>query len=197
MATQAERTAATRRALLDATISCVVEKGWSATTTNEIADRAGVSRGARLHHFPSKADLVVAALEHLAAIRHEEIKAETPADLTAEKALRLLSKLFSGPFFIAWTELWVAARTDAVLHAALDRLEHSVAQGLFESAGQLLGLDTRDAEDRVTIQLTLEMLRGLGTAAILADPKAHARTERLLLRRWAATDLGRRPAALL
>ena len=51
---QAERSASTRALLLDATIDSLVEDGYASTTTTGIADRAGVSRGAQMHHFASK-----------------------------------------------------------------------------------------------------------------------------------------------
>src|ERR1041385_1513309 len=73
--TQEERSAATRARLLDATIACLSDLGYSRTTTTEIADRAGVSRGAQLHHFPTKAELVTTAVEHLFRRRDAEFRA--------------------------------------------------------------------------------------------------------------------------
>src|SRR5260370_41308098 len=67
--TQAERTAATRAALLEATLECLVSRGFGGTTTTEVAHRAGVSPGALLHHFPAKADLLCAAVAHLIEVR--------------------------------------------------------------------------------------------------------------------------------
>src|SRR5262249_61236914 len=63
--TQAQRTAATRAALLEATVDCLVSRGFDGTTTTEVAHRAGVSPGALLHHFPAKAELLCAAVGHL------------------------------------------------------------------------------------------------------------------------------------
>ena len=60
--TQAERTAETTAKLLDATADCLVERGYAGTSTVEVCRRAGVSRGALVHHFPSKDDLVAAAV---------------------------------------------------------------------------------------------------------------------------------------
>src|SRR3954466_10209016 len=74
--TQEERSASTRALLLDATIDCLIEVGYSATTTTVIAERAGVSRGAQLHHYPTKAELVAAAVEHLADRLGEELREE-------------------------------------------------------------------------------------------------------------------------
>src|SRR5258705_10494928 len=72
--TQEQRSAATRARLLDATIACLDQLGYSRTTTTEIAERAGVSRGAQLHHFPTKAELVTTAVEHLFRRRDAEFR---------------------------------------------------------------------------------------------------------------------------
>src|SRR6185369_6387055 len=70
--TQAERSATTRARLLDATIACLHDLGYAGTSTPEIARRAGLSRGAQLHHFPTKAELVTSAVEHLFLRRRDE-----------------------------------------------------------------------------------------------------------------------------
>ncbi len=75
MATQAERTAVTRAKLLDAAAACLAELGYGRTSSTEICRRAGVSRGAQLHHFPTKADLVSAALDHVFERRVDEFRA--------------------------------------------------------------------------------------------------------------------------
>src|SRR3954471_4979399 len=74
MPTQAERTTVTRTRLLDAALAVLAERGYAATTTVEVARRAGVSRGAQLHHFPTKAELLAAAVEHLHAKRRAEFR---------------------------------------------------------------------------------------------------------------------------
>ena len=51
---QEERTRAMRQRLLDACVECLVERGWSGTSTTLVSQRAGVSRGAQLHHFPTR-----------------------------------------------------------------------------------------------------------------------------------------------
>src|SRR5437763_997275 len=71
--TQAERSATTRQALLDATIRCLVEDGYANTTTARVAERAGVSRGAHLHHFQTRQALVAAAAERLTMMRREQM----------------------------------------------------------------------------------------------------------------------------
>ena len=73
--TNEERSAETRARLLEATTECLVELGYSNTTTTAIAERAGVSRGAQLHHYPTKAELVTAAVEHLCERLDAEFRA--------------------------------------------------------------------------------------------------------------------------
>jgi len=122
-----ERSIATRAALLDAALQCLVERGYAATTTIETARRAGVSRGAQLHHFPTKAQLLTAAVQHLFDRRRAEfVDALAAVDPDADRldaAIDLLWSMFQGPVFVAWTELWVAARTDPALAAALVAVE--------------------------------------------------------------------------
>ncbi|NUS49636.1 MAG: helix-turn-helix transcriptional regulator, partial [Nocardioidaceae bacterium] len=77
---QEERTRAMRQRLMEATVECLVEFGWSGTSTTLVSQRAGVSRGAQLHHFPTKNDLVLAAVEHLSQARGAELDAAA-ADL--------------------------------------------------------------------------------------------------------------------
>lgn len=63
--TQEERSSETQRRILDAAFEVLREKGYHNFTTYDVAARAGVSRGAQLHHFPSKNDLIAAAMEHV------------------------------------------------------------------------------------------------------------------------------------
>ena len=126
--TQAERSAATQARLLDAAVECLAELGWARTTTTEVVRRAGVSRGAQVHHFPTKDDLVVAAIEHLFERRTAEFRATfdglPPEHRTADRAVDLLWEIVQGPCFAAWLEVVVAARTDDRLRAALEPVEH-------------------------------------------------------------------------
>lgn len=110
-----------RRRLLDATIACLVDVGYARTTTIEVAERANVSRGAMLHHYGSRAELVAAAIEHLASRRIAEFVSAVQAlpddaDLE-ERIVDLLWSQFSSSTFDAALELEIAARTDAELRA--------------------------------------------------------------------------------
>jgi len=118
-----QRSIATRRALLSAAVECLAERGYAATTTVEVARRAGVSRGAQLHHFATKAELVSAAVDHLLNQRIEDFrKAFADLDPGADRidgSIDLLWAMFEGPAFTAWAELWMAARTDPELAVSM------------------------------------------------------------------------------
>jgi AcrR family transcriptional regulator len=162
--TQEARSASTRKLVLDATIDCLIELGYSATTTTEIAKRAGVSRGAQLHHYPTKADLVAAAVEHLTLRLGEDLTAE-------ERAVRadphptgagvdVLWARYRGPLFHAWLELWVAARTDEALRATVAPLEARLRQRVDRQLDRLFGKDDPAATEQ-HLALTLFLLQGM------------------------------------
>ncbi len=178
--TQVERTAATRAKLLDATLESLVELGYARTTTQGIAARAGLSRGAQLHHFPTKESLVVAAVEHIAVKRESEIRAELGSRHDLGRALELLSEAFAGPLFLAALELWVAARTEPALRRALLPLERRVAEALTALGADLLGVPA----DAHSLELTIELVRGLGMAVLFNSPATAQRRRRRLLDSW-------------
>src|SRR3954467_13528123 len=133
--TQQQRRDETRRALLDATVESLIEVGFARTTTLEVQRRADVSRGALLHHFPSKAELLVAAVDHLAEMRARELKvlsqALPPAGVgraRTDAVLELLWQCFSGTFFQVAMELRTAARTDPELRPVLVGAERALRE---------------------------------------------------------------------
>ncbi|WP_018255195.1 TetR/AcrR family transcriptional regulator [Salinispora mooreana] len=173
---QQERSRATQARLLEATVACLVEHGWSGTTTTVVATRAGVSRGAQLHHYPTKAALVTAAVAHLAERRGEELRVEAktlPAGpQRLDRVVDLLAAAFTGPLFIAALELWVAARTDRELRMALVPLEARLGREMHRLTVALLEVDERRPGVREAVQATLDLLRGLGVANLLNDDSA-------------------------
>jgi AcrR family transcriptional regulator len=130
---QAQRTAVTRAALLDATIECLVEQGYANTTTRRIAERAGVSPGALQHHFSGKAELLSAAIQHVWARFAEEILADGPLSAPSQTARteQLLDRtweLHRGPQFQASMELLIAARTDDELRPVFAAVWRNIAR---------------------------------------------------------------------
>ncbi|MBR0986158.1 TetR/AcrR family transcriptional regulator [Bradyrhizobium liaoningense] len=63
--TQAERSQATQKLILDAAVRIMARKGTAGLRTGDVAKEAGVSVGAQLHHFPTKRSLVLAAFQHV------------------------------------------------------------------------------------------------------------------------------------
>jgi AcrR family transcriptional regulator len=185
---QEERTRAMRARLLEATVECLVEHGFGGTSTTLVSERAGVSRGAQLHHFPTKNDLVVAAVAHLTEIRGAELEAAArrlPVGPRRTRAvLRMLGDHFASPVFTAALELWVAARTDAQLLAAVAPLEQRVGRETHRLTVELLGADESRPGVRELVQATLDLVRGLGLANTISDD---ARRRGRILDRWADT----------
>ena len=169
---QAERSAATRARLLDATITCLVERGWAGTSTTEVVRRAGVSRGAQVHHFPTKEDLVLAAVEHLLERRIAEFEA-TFASLPADQrspavAMRVLYANCFRDSFDAWLELAVAARTDPALLERFGQLEQRFfdnALATFRSLFPDAAFDPTFAT--IALHLSFSVLEGLSLQRVL------------------------------
>lgn len=179
---QQQRSLSTRNRLLEAAVECLVERGWTGTTTTLVADRAGVSRGAQLHHYRTKSALLIAAVEHLAERRSAELRDEAaklpPDGDRVEATIRLLASLFTGPLFSATIEVWVAARTDGALRTALVPVEARFGREVHRLTVELLGADEGRPGVREAVQTTLDLLRGLGVASLLTDDSA--RRTRLL-----------------
>ncbi|HEY0890842.1 MAG TPA: TetR family transcriptional regulator [Nocardioides sp.] len=184
---QEERTRAMRARLLEATVECLVERGFSGTSTTLVSERAGVSRGAQLHHFPTKNALVLAAVDHVTRIRGEELEAATAALPTGSHRTRaileMLADHFTSPVFTAALELWVAARTDPDLLAAVGPLEERVGREVHRLTVELLDADESRDGVRELVQATLDLVRGLGLANTISDD---ARRRQRILDRWAA-----------
>ena len=99
-----DRSRATRQRLLESTIVCLAEMGWGATTVAVVAEHSGVSRGAAQHHFPTREDLITAALEHMFDSRMQQAvaaAASAPAVQKTEAVLTGLMEYFTGPLFKA------------------------------------------------------------------------------------------------
>jgi AcrR family transcriptional regulator len=184
--TQGERTRAMRLRLMEATVDSLVELGWAGTTTTVVSQRAGVSRGAQLHHFPSKQALVVAAVEHLTDRRRDDMRRHAeglPEHDRIRGVLDILAAQFVSPIFFAALELWVAARTDADLRESVAPLERRIGRETHAYAVELLDIDESRGDNRQLVQATLDLVRGLGLAASLSDDAARRAT---VLDSWAS-----------
>ncbi len=134
----------TRTAILDAALQCFYQLGYNSTTTEKIAAEAGVSRGAMLHHFPSRLALIGAAVKHLnekrlLAYEQEETEVQDQARFTRiEEGIDSYWRQLDSWLFVVFLELQVAARTDPELHeimlpavAEFDRASREATRKLF------------------------------------------------------------------
>ena len=181
---QAERRRVTRGKLLDATIDSLIDLGYARTTTVEVGARTGLSRGTQLHHFPSKVDLLVAAIEHLADERSKEFEVALEArfaqgDDPVDAMVDLLWVMFSDPIYWATIELMVAARTDPELLEKLERFERSLGGRIYAAFKERTGRQGREA--KASLEMTLYFMRGLAMERIFRQNEAHYTH---LLNRW-------------
>jgi AcrR family transcriptional regulator len=162
---QAQRSAATREALLDATIACLVEDGYANTTTSRVAARAGVSRGAHLHHFQTRGALVAAAMERLAERRQRDLLAAAERLPSGrERLVQGLDLLWAGyasPLYQAALDLWTHARTDPELRERLAAVERGLDRQTLEVTRRLFAdLAERPDFDHL-VEMAAATMRGL------------------------------------
>jgi AcrR family transcriptional regulator len=163
---QAERSAATREALLDATLACLVEDGYANTTTARVAERAGLSRGAHLHHFQTRDTLLAAAADHLTRKRGEHMSAAAdvlPAagpDRVAA-GLDLIFESYNNPLYQATLDLWTHGRTDEELRGHLVPIERELDRQTIELARRLFPDIAGRPDFERLVELALAAIRGL------------------------------------
>ncbi|MEV4644392.1 TetR/AcrR family transcriptional regulator [Saccharopolyspora sp. NPDC049357] len=183
-----DRSRATRQRLLEATIDCLADQGWEATTVTAAAQRAGVSRGAAQHHFPAREDLITAALEYMFDARMAEIRAESTrlpeGPGRTEFVVSRVVDHYTGELFKAALQVWTAAAADPALRERIVPLEAKFGRMVHQTAIELLGADDTDPTTRRLVQATLDLARGLGLADVLTDDSARRAN---IVTQWAAT----------
>lgn len=177
---QAQKSAATRNLIVEAAIKCFVDLGYAQTTTTAIADKAGLSRGAMLHHFPSKIDIVRAAVEYLHGKRLKAFrKAIQRAQPVAEgdrvrQAVEAYWSHVRHPMFVAFFELSVAARTDPELAAILLPAQEAFEREWYRTAQEVFPeWEGRQEQFDVALDLSRYVMEGMAVSFI-----THKETER-------------------
>ena len=136
---QAQKSAMTRERILAAVVDCFITEGYTHVTTAKVAKSAGVSRGAMLHHFPSKTELIGATVEYLHDKLLEDFTARVnkiPKKLSGAARRRAGLEAYwehlTGDLFMTYHEMCVAGRTDPelknILEASMLRFEEHVAE---------------------------------------------------------------------
>ncbi|WP_381797044.1 TetR/AcrR family transcriptional regulator [Streptomyces niveus] len=165
-----DRSRVTRQRLLEAAVACLAEHGWAGSTVSVVAERAGVSRGAAQHHFPTREDLFTAAVEYVAEERSTALRALAPSGPPHRReVVEAVVTLYTGPLFRAALHLWVAASDEEQLRPRVTELEARVGREAHRMTVELLGADESVPGVRETVQGLLDMARGLGLATLLTD----------------------------
>lgn len=190
-----DRSRATRQRLLESTVRCVAERGWSAATVAVIAQEAGISRGALQHHFRTREELIVAGLEFMFEERRallEQMKPPRSASGTArvQAVVSALIEIYTGELFRAALHAWTAAAADEQVRAVIGPLERRFARSVHDLAVTHLGVDDSDPHVRTLIQATLDLARGLALADLLTDDSKRRRRISLTWSKTLADELG-------
>jgi AcrR family transcriptional regulator len=178
--TQADRSSATRQAILEAARDTIADKGYSATTTLETARRAGVSRGAQLHHYATKQDLLLSVIDYIHAdVERDVAEISRRIDGGPDQDARLFinelwNQVFSEDNFNPNIELITAARTNPELAERLKKRWKRLAES-YDSlwSDTLKRSGHHSPEARALLPLTLNFLRGLALQRIAVgnDPE--------------------------
>ena len=165
---------AVRRRVVEATVECLVEHGYAGTTTQRVQVQAGVSRGALLHHFPSKPAMFLAAVQHVGEQQDLAVRAAAERTVSGsdrlEFAFEVLHDAMSGPLYLAGYELWMAARTDSDLRSVLTPFERTVGQNLRELGVMIFGPEFSTLPGFPTaFESLVQMFRGLALTGVLRE----------------------------
>lgn len=172
--TQAERSFTTQQKILTVTLDSLLRKGLRETSTVEVARAAGVSRGALMHHYPSKQILLQEALRHLLNGEIARVKRMTGAvrrgDMDIDGFLKEMWAQFSGPMFMITMEFITAARTDPAIREALAPVAQDYNDQLDE-IWETLFPDTEGMRGtrRIALNATMCLLRGMGAHSSWRD----------------------------
>jgi len=150
---------------MNAAITALVEGGYSGATTLRIQEIAGVSRGRLLHHYPSRDDLLVAAVSHLTEARMSALAEdeEWPDELGAriDVAVDRMWETFHQDYFWASTELWLAARANPRLAEALQPHERRLSTYIVGKVGAMFGESLAGRENYVAVRdVLISSMRG-------------------------------------
>jgi len=132
-----------------------------------------VSRGAQLHHFPSKVDLLVGATGHLLDRRLAEFRkafANAPSGVErVDAAIDAMWSMYSGATFISALELHVAARTEAALRPFVVEQQRRFAEQAAAIFAELFSdsLAADPALGRVNLAFAFAVMDGVALAALL------------------------------
>ena len=171
--TRSAAAASLRKRITDAAVELLIEEGVGRTTTLAVQKRAGVSRGALLHHFPNRAQLLASTIEQLVQRNERQIDeafiSQAGQGGDVEQALQALSDNMAQPSYLAEMELWTLARNDHELREALYVAEKAARYDLDRVVGRLLDCWRHHPDYPMLADLSVEFLRGLAFSDLLRN----------------------------
>jgi AcrR family transcriptional regulator len=187
MTSRDDQRAATYRRIVDVAVESLIEEGFAATTTVEVQRRAGLSRGALLHHFPTREQLFTAAVHRLVQVNLEALWAELAAAPAGTdpvtRGMWVLRRASRRPSFGAELELWGAARTEHRLREALRAAERGARKELYSVIDGVFGPEIVAAPCYpLVVELTVQLMRGLTISAALHE---RVKEDEPLIDQWA------------
>lgn len=171
-----DRSRETRQKVLESAIECLARYGWQGSTMNVVASHVGISRGALQHHFPTREDLMLAAIEYVFEQRIGQAfpaEVELPDGMSRESFLieRLLH-YYSDDLFKAALHVWTAAAAEPAFREKIVPMEAHFSREVYRAAVEFLGADETDERTRRLIQSMMDLSRGLGLADLITDDSA-------------------------
>ena len=172
---QAQKSAGTRTAIVDAAIRCIVKHGYAKTTTPRIAEEAGLSRGAMMHHFSNRLTVIQSAVRHLhekriKAFRRAGSGLPPAGSNRVHDALMAYWKQVTYPLFIAFHELTVAARADKDLADILIPARRSFHKEWYKVAVEQFPEWQDDPKKfNIALHLTQNLLEGMAINRLSGD----------------------------
>ncbi|MDV6226972.1 TetR/AcrR family transcriptional regulator [Nitratireductor aquimarinus] len=168
------RSIATREKLITTALDVIYDVGYNKASTPEFSKRAGVSRGALLHHFPTRADIIVAAMDRLLNDGTRDIRdaavAVAQQKIGLDELMDFLWTMFSGRFFYISIEFINEARTDPDLREQMlpvVKSFHEALDGIWSELHR--EEDCPPHEAQIVLNLTICLLRGMGIQTVLKD----------------------------
>ena len=171
-----------------------MRSGLAGTSTTAVSERAGVSQGGLFKHFPTKTELLCAALEALLAELLEDFRRAYRGIAAGEDrvtaALQVLWGVFRQPRLQAAFELYAAARTDPQLRASLAPVLASYRRELRAEARALFPRSAlRNPHFDAVAQAVIDAAQGAALGdLVLQDPEAQEQRLRQL-ERWVRGEL--------
>jgi AcrR family transcriptional regulator len=174
--TQEERSAETRRKLVKAAVQVLAESGYANLTITKVSQRAGLTNGAMQHHFRSRDDLLVAAMDAVYPVLEIPFKSIASERLEVrERVSRVVDQLwdiYRRPEYLAIWDITLGSRGDRKLWARLRAYQKDVATRMRDEFVALfadLALPADEVEQ--IFSLTISYMRGVALQAMFGpDP---------------------------